>query len=267
MARNARYRVALRRRREGKTDYQARKALVLSGKLRVVARNSLKNASVQIVAAKPIGDVVLAAAHSKELKKFGWKAPTGNVPAAYLTGFLCGLKAKAKGASGAILDIGLVAPTKGSKLFAVLSGVVDAGVVVPHDEVKIVKDMLKGEHIAKYGKSLGAGSEVYSAKFSKYLAEKLSPEKLPEHFAKVKAEIAASFKAGSKVEAKAEVKVEAKPKAKPAEVKAKVKVEAKAEPKAEPETKAEVKPKATLKAKPAEKKADKKVSKKKVEKA
>ncbi len=263
MARNARYRVALRRRREGKTDYQARKALVLSGKLRIVARNSLKNASVQIVAAKPIGDVVLAAAHSKELKKFGWKAPTGNVPAAYLTGFLCGLKAKAKGASEAILDIGLVAPTKGSKLFAVLSGVVDAGVVVPHDEVKIVKDMLKGEHIAKYGKSLGAGSEVYSAKFSKYLAEKVSPEKLPEHFAKVKAEIAASFKAG----VKAEVKVEAKPKAKPAEVKAKVKVEAKAEPKAEPETKAEVKPKAKSKAKPAEKKADKKVSKKKVEKA
>jgi large subunit ribosomal protein L18 len=263
MARNARYRVALRRRREGKTDYQARKALVLSGKLRIVARNSLKNASVQIVAAKPIGDVVLAAAHSKELKKFGWKAPTGNVPAAYLTGFLCGLKAKAKGASEAILDIGLVAPTKGSKLFAVLSGVVDAGVPVPHDEAKIVKDMLKGEHIAKYGKSLGAGSEVYSARFSKYLAEKVSPEKLPEHVAKVKAEIAGSFKAGAKAEVKVEAKAEpkAEAKVKPAEVKAK------AEPKAEPETKAEVKPKATLKAKPAEKKADKKVSKKKVEKA
>jgi large subunit ribosomal protein L18 len=239
-----------------------------------VARNSIRNSSVQIVAAKPVGDVVLAAAHSKELKKFGWKAPTGNAPAAYLTGFLCGLKAKAKGASEAILDIGLVAPTKGSKLFAVLSGVVDAGVVVPHDEAKIVKDMVKGEHIAKYGKSLGAGSEVYSARFSKYLAEKVSPEKLPEHVAKVKSEIAASFKAGVKAEAKAkdtadakaEVTVEAKPKAKPAEVKAK------AEPKAEPETKAEVKPKAKSKAKPAdakpaEKKADKKISKKKVEKA
>jgi large subunit ribosomal protein L18 len=257
----------LRRRREGKTDYQARKALVLSGRLRIVARNSIRNSSVQIVAAKPVGDVVLAAAHSKELKKFGWKAPTGNAPAAYLTGFLCGLKAKAKGASEAILDIGLVAPTKGSKLFAVLSGVVDAGVVVPHDEAKIVKDMVKGEHIAKYGKSLGAGSEVYSARFSKYLAEKVSPEKLPEHVAKVKSEIAASFKVG----VKAEVTVEAKPKAKPAEVKAK------AEPKAEPETKAEVKPKAKSKAKPAdakpadakpaEKKADKKISKKKVEKA
>jgi large subunit ribosomal protein L18 len=258
----------LRRRREGKTDYQARKALVLSGRPRIVARNSLKNSSVQIVIAKPVGDFVLAAAHSKELKKFGWKAPTGNVPAAYLTGFLCGLKAKAKGASEAILDIGLVAPTKGSKLFAVLSGVVDAGVVVPHDEAKIVKDMLKGEHIAKYGKSLGAGSEVYSAKFSKYLAEKVSPEKLPEHVAKVKAEIAGSFKADAKqVEAKAEpkAKAEAKPKAKskakPAEVTAEVKVKAEAEAKPD-----EVKAKAVdaqAKAKP----VDKKVSKKKVKKA
>jgi len=227
MARNARYRVALRRRREGKTDYQARKRLVLSGKLRLVARSSLKNVSVQIVAAKPVGDVVLAAAHSRELKKFGWKAPTGNVPAAYLTGFLCGLKAKAKGVSEAILDIGLVAPSKGSKLFAVLSGVVDAGVAVPHDEAKIVKEMLRGEHIAKYGKSLGAGSEVYSAKFSKYLGEKVSPEKLPEHFAKVKAEVAGSFKAGAKVEAKAEPKVEPKAKAKPAEVKVEAKPKAK----------------------------------------
>jgi len=227
MARNARYRVALRRRREGKTDYQARKRLVLSGKLRLVARSSLKNVSVQIVAAKPVGDVVLAAAHSRELKKFGWKAPTGNVPAAYLTGFLCGLKAKAKGVNDAILDIGLVAPSKGSKLFAVLSGVVDAGVAVPHDEAKIVKEMLRGEHIAKYGKSLGAGSEVYSAKFSKYLGEKVSPEKLPEHFAKVKAEVAGSFKAEAKVEAKAEPKVEPKAKAKPAEVKVEAKPKAK----------------------------------------
>ena len=198
MARNARYRVALRRRRKGKTDYQARKTMVLSGRPRVVVRNSLKNASAQIIVAKPIGDVVLAAAHSSELKKYGWKAPTGNAPAAYLTGFLCGLKAKAEGVNEAILDIGLVAPTKGSKLFAVLNGVVDAGIPVPHDEAKIVKEMVKGEHIAEYGKSLGSGSEVYSAKFSKYLVEKFSPEKLPEHSSQVKAEISEAFKADAK---------------------------------------------------------------------
>jgi len=256
MARHRLYRVALRRRREGKTDYQARKALVLSGRPRLVARSSLKNASAQIVLAKPVGDVVLAAAHSRELKKYGWKAPTGNIPAAYLTGFLCGLKAKAKSVSEAILDIGLVAPTKGSKLFAVLSGVVDAGIPVPHDEAKIVKDLVKGEHIAKYGKSLGVGSEVYSARFSKYLAEKLAPEKLPEHLAKVKAEIAGSFKAGGKGEAKPVVKKEAE---------AKAEAEPKVEPKAAPKSAAKAKAKSAeikAKAKPAEKKVTKKRGKK-----
>ncbi len=193
MARGSTYRVPLRRRREGKTDYQARKALVLSGTPRLVTRSTVKNVVAQIIVAKPHGDEVLAAAHSRELKKYGWKAPTGNVPAAYLTGLLCGLKAQTKGVKEAILDIGLIAPTKGAKAFAALSGVLDAGVVVPHDEEKMVKERIEGAHIAEYGKSLGVDSEIYSAKFSKYLEQKLSPEKLPEHFAKVKAEIIKSF--------------------------------------------------------------------------
>lgn len=200
MARGSTYRVPLRRRREGKTDYQARKALVLSGTPRLVARSTVKNVVAQIIVAKPHGDEVLAAAHSRELLKYGWKAPMGNVPAAYLTGLLCGLKAKAKGVEEAVLDIGLVAPTKGSKVFAALSGVLDAGVDVPHDETKMVKKRMEGQHIAEYGKSLSEDSEVYSAKFSKYMSQKLSPEKLPEHLAKVKAEIIKSFekKSGKK---------------------------------------------------------------------
>ena len=199
MAKGSNYRVKLRRRREGKTDYQARKALVISGKPRLVTRFSLKNVTVQIVVAKLHGDEVLAAANSRELvKTYGWKAPTGNIPAAYLTGLLCGLKAKAKGVEEAILDIGLISPTKGSKIFAALSGVLDAGVDVPHSEEKIVKERMKGEHIAKYAKSLGTGSEEYSAKFSKYIAQGVAPEKIPEHFNKVKAEITGSFKKGEK---------------------------------------------------------------------
>ncbi|XHH07558.1 MAG: 50S ribosomal protein L18 [Candidatus Bathyarchaeia archaeon] len=199
MARNANYRVQLRRRREGKTDYQARKGLVISGKPRLVARGSLKNATVQIIQAKPSGDFVLAAANSKELGKlFGWKAPTGNIPAAYLTGLLCGLKAKSKGVEEAILDTGLVSPTKGARIFAMLSGVVDAGVDVPHSEEKIVKQRIKGDQIAKYAKELGVGSDEYNQKFSAYLAAGVAPEKLPEHFTKVKADIVASFKGEKK---------------------------------------------------------------------
>jgi large subunit ribosomal protein L18 len=193
MARSSTYHVPPRRRREGKTDYQARKALVLSGRLRLVARNTLKNAVAQIIVAKPHGDEVMVTAHSRELRKYGWKAPTGNIPAAYLTGLLCGLKAKAKGIEDAILDIGLIAPTKGAKIFATLSGVLDAGVNVPHDEEKMVEERIEGKHIAEYGESLKEDSEVYSATFSKYLAQKMSPEKLPEHIEKVKAEIIKSF--------------------------------------------------------------------------
>ncbi len=209
MAKSGNYRVQLRRRREGKTDYQSRKALVTSGKPRLVTRASLKNMTVQISIAKPNGDEVLAAASSRELAKtYGWKAPTGNVSSAYLTGYLCGLKAKAAGVTEAILDIGLVAPTKGAKVFAALSGVVDAGIEVPHSEEKIVKERMKGEHIAKYAKSLGVGSEEYNARFSKYLAQGVAPEKLPEYFTKVKGEITAAFKT-AKTAAEAEPKAKA----------------------------------------------------------
>jgi large subunit ribosomal protein L18 len=212
VAKNRNFRVKLRRRREGKTDYQARKALVTSGKPRLVTRGANRNVTVQILIAKPHGDEVLAAANSRELvKNYNWKAPRGNIPTAYLTGLLCGTKAKAKGVKEAILDIGLVAPTKGAKIFAALSGVLDAGVEVPHSEEKIVKERMKGEHIARYAKSLGAGSEEYTAKFSKYNTQGVAPEKITEHFTKVKAEILGSFKAGKTTteEKKAPVEEEA----------------------------------------------------------
>ncbi len=221
MAKGSSYRVHLRRRREGKTDYQARKALVTSRKPRLVARASIKNVEVQIIIAKPHGDEVLASANSRELiKSYGWRAPTGNIPAAYLTGLLCGVKAKAAGINNAILDIGLVSPTKGSKIFAVLSGVVDAGVEVPHSEEKIVKERMKGEHIAKYGKSLGAGSEEYNAKFSQYTAQGVAPEKIVEHFTKVKADIIAVSKGAKLPEVVKVPKTAAKGEAPKAAVKA-----------------------------------------------
>jgi large subunit ribosomal protein L18 len=226
MAKKANYRVQLRRRREGKTDYQARKALVTSRKPRLVTRASNKNVEVQIIIAKPHGDEVLVSANSRELiKSYGWRAPTGNIPAAYLTGLLTGVKAKAAGIKEAVLDLGLVSPTKGSRSFAVLSGLVDAGVAVPHSEEKIVKERLKGDHIAKYAKSLGVGSEEYTAKFSQYNAQGVAPEKIGEHFTKVKADIMAGSKS-------AKLPPEAiKPKAAPKEKAPKATVEAVPAPK------------------------------------
>jgi large subunit ribosomal protein L18 len=201
MARDSRYRVQLRRRREGKTDYQARQAMVVSRKPRLVVRKSIKNMVAQVVLAKPKGDEVLVSAQSNELSsKFSWKASTGNVPAAYLTGLLCGLRAKKAGIAEAILDIGLIPPTKGSRLFATLSGVLDSGLEVPHSEEKLGRDRVNGAHIAVYGKKLSSDSEGYSAKFSCYLKQNLAPEKLPEHFTQVKADIIKSFKSEGKKE-------------------------------------------------------------------
>jgi large subunit ribosomal protein L18 len=249
--------------------YGGNKALVASRKPRLVTRASIKNVEVQIIIAKPHGDEVLASANSRELiKSYGWRAPTGNIPASYLTGLLCGVKAKAVGIKEAILDIGLVSPTKGSKIFAVLSGVVDAGVEVPHSEEKIVKERIKGEHIAKYAKSLGASSEEYTAKFSQYTSQGVAPEKIVDHFTKVKADIIAVSKGAKLPEVVAAPKYVAKEKAPKAAVKARPK--GKAPVKVTEEKPAIVKPvkeKSVAKASKAKAKAPKaKVTKEKISK-
>jgi large subunit ribosomal protein L18 len=162
-----------------------------------VTRSSINNIIAQIIAAKPRGDEVLVAAHSRELAKYGWKAPRGNLPTAYLTGFLCGLKAKAHGIEAAILDIGLCPPSKGARIFAVLKGVLDAGVNVPHSEEKLPDEKrAEGEHIAEYAKSLTSNAEEYQLRFSNYLKGENPPEALPEHVAQVKADMMGAFKIG-----------------------------------------------------------------------
>jgi large subunit ribosomal protein L18 len=166
----------------------------------LVTRTSINNITAQIVAARPEGDEVLVSAHSRELsKKYGWKASRGNIPAAYLTGFLCGLKAKAQGVEEAILDIGLYPPTKGARIFAVLKGVLDAEVSIPHSEEKLPDEKrLKGEHITKYAENLASNPEEYKSKFSKYLEKKTPPETVTKHFEQVKKEMSSAFKSRGK---------------------------------------------------------------------
>jgi large subunit ribosomal protein L18 len=194
MARDSRYCTKLRRRREGKTDYHARKAFVLSGMPRLVTRKSISNIIAQIIVAKPKGDEVLVSAHSRELVKYGWKAPRGNLSAAYLTGFLCGLKAKAQGVEGAILDIGLYPPTTGARVFAVLKGVLDAKINVPHSESKLPDERrVRGEHISKYAESLASDVEEYQSTWSGYLKQEIKPETLPKHFEQVRKQMVDAF--------------------------------------------------------------------------
>ncbi len=142
------FRVAFRRRREGKTDYRRRQRLLRSSVPRAVVRKTLNQTLVQIVEADARGDRVLASARSLDLKEHGWSVGTGNVPAAYLTGYLAGKRAVAKGIKGAILDIGVQEPTKGGRVFAAVQGLVDAGVDVPHSkDILPAKERIHGEHI------------------------------------------------------------------------------------------------------------------------
>lgn len=140
--------IQFRRKRQGKTDYKKRLRLLSSGKPRFVIRKTNKNVIAQIVEFKPEGDRVIASAHTNELKKHGWKCAKRNLPAAYLTGLLCGLKAKKANVKKAVLDIGMVPAIKGSLVYAALKGAVDSGLEVPHSkEVIPSDDRLSGKHI------------------------------------------------------------------------------------------------------------------------
>jgi large subunit ribosomal protein L18 len=148
MAHGPRYRVAFRRRREGKTDYHQRFTLVRSRRDRLVVRKSLKHTTVQVVRAEEQGDKTLCFSHSSELRKYGWNISTSNTPAAYLTGYLCGLRAKKAGIEKAVLDIGINRIIPGSKIFAALIGAADAGLAVPYSETVLPsQERRRGDHI------------------------------------------------------------------------------------------------------------------------
>jgi len=190
LAKGPQYNLRFRRRREGRTDYGKRKKLVASGMARLVVRPSNKHIAAQLIRALPDGDRVLASAHSSELKEFGWKAPCGNLPAAYLTGLLVGRRAKDSGVSEAILDIGLHSKGPGSRIFAAANGAVEAGLTIPHDKSALPsKERLQGEHVESYSKLLAPEAERYKKMFSAYLKQKLKPEELPKHVTDVEAQI------------------------------------------------------------------------------
>jgi large subunit ribosomal protein L18 len=148
MAQGPTYRVKFRRRREGKTNYYRRRSLLQSRRPRLVVRKTNTNTVVQIINANVVGDMTVASAIASELSDHGWNAGTSNLPAAYLTGFLAGLRAKSRGITGAILDVGLNPPIKGSRIYAALKGAVDAGLEVPHSpEIFPDDSRISGEHI------------------------------------------------------------------------------------------------------------------------
>ncbi|ORX66398.1 60S ribosomal protein L5 [Basidiobolus meristosporus CBS 931.73] len=211
-----RFQVKYRRRREGKTDYYARKRLVVqaknkynSPKYRLVVRFTNSDVICQIVYAKIQGDFVLASAYSHELPKYGVKVGLTNYSAAYCTGLLVarrvltklGLADKYQGveeADGTIslveeledaprpfkafLDVGLKRTTTGSRVFAALKGASDGGIFIPHSENRFPGYDAESKSLdSEVLRSYLYGGHV--AEYMSYLAEE-DEDKYKRQFAK-----------------------------------------------------------------------------------
>ena len=182
------YRVPFRRRREGKTHYRRRLALLKSKKHRLVVRKTARGITVQVVGFSPEGDITFVSVNQKHLKKLGWPARR-NAPTAYLSGFYAGLLAKKKGIKEVVLDIGLHTPTKGSIVFYALKGAIDAGL---HSSLgmELDENRMKGKLIEEYAKSLKqSNKDRFEKQFSLYLKQGVDPTSLSSLFEQIKQKI------------------------------------------------------------------------------
>ncbi|PAA79934.1 hypothetical protein BOX15_Mlig001606g2, partial [Macrostomum lignano] len=161
-----RYQVKFKRRRQGKTDYYARKRLIWQDKnkyntpkYRMVVRFTNKDIICQIVYARIEGDHVICSAYAHELPRYGVKVGLKNYASAYATGLLLARRMIKKlkldsiyvgkekadgeefivespdgqpGAFRCYLDVGLVRTTTGARVFGALKGAVDGGLDIPH---------------------------------------------------------------------------------------------------------------------------------------
>lgn len=158
-----RYRVPFRRRREGRTDYRVRLKLLKGGRARAAIRFSGRRVEVALIHYDPSGDRIVAHATSFDLGPIDFPASSrASTPAAYLTGYLAGLRAKAAGVENAVLDLGLRRPTEGGRILAALKGLLDAGIEIPHGETTFPSaDRLNGAHLPH---PLPAPLEAYKMK-------------------------------------------------------------------------------------------------------
>jgi len=161
-----RFQVKFKRRREGKTDYYARRRLVIQDKnkyntpkYRMIVRFTNRDIICQVAYARLEGDVVVCAAYAHELPRYGIKLGLTNYAAAYCTGLLLARRLLNKykldeiysglveatgedfavedvdgqpNAFRAYLDIGLSRSSTGARVFGAMKGAVDGGMNIPH---------------------------------------------------------------------------------------------------------------------------------------
>jgi len=216
-----RFQVKPRRRREGKTDYRARRKMVRQDKnkfnnkkYRMVVRFTNKRCICQIMYATIRGDMVVAQANSSELTKYGIPAGHKNYAAAYCTGLLVarrvlkhfGLDEAFSGKEEidgedyhvedeeseqrpfkCILDVGLQTTATGHRMWGALKGAVDGGLHIPHTNKKFPgfkpaeEKGQESEYDAEAHKDKIFG--VHVKEYMEMLAEE-DPTKYEAHFSK-----------------------------------------------------------------------------------
>merc|ERR1712174_181861 len=189
------------RRREGKTDYYARKRLCVQDKNKYII--------AQITYARLVGDVVISAAYSHELPRYGITVGLTNYAAAYCTGLLIGRRilqkfgldslyegqvevdgdefyeeadAQEKASFRCYLDTGLARTSTGARIFGVLKGCADAGIDIPHSPKRFPgfadgklnaeahKDHIFGGHVGDYMEKLEEeNEEAFKRQFSRFI--------------------------------------------------------------------------------------------------
>jgi len=208
-----RFQVKYRRRREGKTDYRARKRLVVqeknkyqSHRYRFVVRFTNTTVITQIIFSEIDGDKVLTSAYSSELPRYGIPVGLKNYAAAYATGLLLarrtlkklGMDSEYEGNKTidgnvfqpealeerrpfkALLDVGTRATTTGARLFGALKGASDGGFYIPHNEKRFPGyDRASKEYNADVHKARIFGQHV--GEYMKSL-EEADGEKYAKHF-------------------------------------------------------------------------------------
>lgn len=189
-----RFQVKYRRRREGKTDYFARKRLIVQNKnkyntpkYRLIVRFSNTNIIAQVAYATIQGDKVVCDARASELPRYGIKTGLTNYPASYAVGLLLARRLNQKygldeaytgveevtgedyfvekegerGAFYCVLDTGLVRTSSGARVFGVLKGAVDGGLDIPHSNKRFPGyDTENSEYNAGSHRSRIVGSHI-----------------------------------------------------------------------------------------------------------
>lgn len=177
--------ILYRRKREGRTNYKKRLNMLKGKKPRLIIRKTNKQLIFQIAEYEHDGDKVVCGVNSSSLKKLGWKYSCNSIPACYLAGLLLGKKAREKKVAEAILDVGLQTPVKGSRLYAGLKGVIDAGLKMPvSDGIFPSDDRIMGKHIASF-----YSTNKNAAQFADYKKKKLDIAKFQQEVENFKKKI------------------------------------------------------------------------------